>query len=427
MRIAVIGSGVSGILAARLLSTIHDTHLFEANEHAGGHARTVDVVVGGQTHAVDVGFMVYNQRTYPNFCRLLKLLEIDSQRSDMSFSVRCAGTGLEYQGSSLNGLFAQRINCLRPGFLKMLWDIVRFNRRGTAAVVNDPLGNGRTVGDFLRECGVGRHFTQHYLLPMASAIWSSKPNDIHNFPAQFLLGFFANHGLMQIRDRPEWRTIVGGSRNYVAALLKPLEDRVRFGCPVLAVNRSENDVTLSLSDGSQARFHEVVLACHADQALALLANPTGTEQQILESFPYQENDAVLHTDVKILPKRKCAWASWNYHIPANQHSSASVTYHLSRLQNHASTTPILLTLNATSEIDKSKIIQTFDFTHPAYSTASISAQRRHREISGQRRTHFCGAYWGYGFHEDAVNSTLAVAKHFGIGLNACTAASTKGS
>lgn len=425
MRIAIIGTGISGSLVARLLSTEHDVTVFEANNYPGGHANTVDVVLDGRRFPVDTGFMVFNRRTYPNFCRLLQLLEITSQPSDMSFSVRCAKTGLEYQGTSLDGLFAQRLNCLRPTFLRMLRDISCFNQRGRKAAESGELKDGRTVGDFVRECGVGRRFVDQYLVPMASAIWSSSPRAILDFPADFMIGFFANHGLMQLRDRPQWRIIVRGSRNYVEALLEPIRERVRLCCPVAAVARSEDDVIVTPVEGRQECFDEVVFASHADQTLKMLTDVTRCERQVLSAFPYQANEAVLHTDTRLLPIQRRAWASWNYHIPQGDDQSASVTYDLSRLQNHDSPSPILLTLNATEHIDADKILRTFSYHHPAYSRESISAQRRLTEISGRNRTHFCGAYWGYGFHEDGVNSALAVAKQFGIELDACTVVSTK--
>jgi predicted NAD/FAD-binding protein len=325
---------------------------------------------------------------------------------------------LEYQGSSLNGLFAQRQNCFRPSFLRMLIDIARFNRHGMDAAATGELKDGRTVGDVLKQCRVGRRFVDQYLLPMAAAIWSSNPRTILGFPAEFLIGFFANHGLLQLRDRPQWRTIVGGARTYVAALLEPIRDRIRLRCAVASVARTDTDVIVTTANGTRERFDEVVFACHADQALETLADPTRAERQILNAFPYQPNEAVLHTDTSLLPRRSLAWASWNYHIPRGEEQAASVTYDLSRLQNHASPAPILLTLNTTAAIDGAKIIRTFHYTHPAYSRDSITAQQRHGEISGQRRTHYCGAYWGYGFHEDGVNSALAVARHFRIDLQA---------
>lgn len=425
MRIAIIGTGISGSLIARLLATRHEVTVFEANDYLGGHANTVDVELGGEWYPVDTGFMVFNRRTYPNFCRLLNLLEIPSQPSDMSFSVRCSRSGLQYQGSSLNGLFAQRRNFVRPAFLQMLRDIARFNRLGSMAAASGELKDGTTVRDFLRQCGIGKRFVEQYLVPMAAAIWSSKPAAILDFPAEFMIGFFTNHGLMQLRDRPQWRTIVGGSRNYVQALLDPISERVRLSSPVNSVVRAANEVLVKPVDGPAEAFDNVVFASHADQTLRMLANPTQVETDVLTAFPYQPNEAVLHTDTSLLPKRQRAWASWNYHIPGVEESAASVTYDLSRLQNHNSPSPILLTLNETAAVDPSKILRTFTYHHPAYSTDSIAAQQRFKEICGKNSVHFCGAYWGYGFHEDGVNSALAVARQFGIGLEACAVASTK--
>jgi len=425
MRIAIIGTGISGSLAARLLSTQHEVAVFEANSYPGGHANTVDVSAFGNQYQVDTAFMVFNRQTYPNFCRLLQLLKVRSQPSNMSFSVHCSKSGLEYQGSSLNGLFAQRLNIVRPRFLKMLRDIARFNRLGTAASASEELKDGRTVGEFLGECQVGKPFVEQYLVPMAAAIWSTKPQAILDFPADFMFGFFANHGLMQIRNRPQWRTITGGSRNYVSALLEPIENCLRLQCPIASVSRSHEGVLVTPVDGTSEEFDEVVFATHADQSLEMLADPTRSERQILSAFPYQSSEAVLHTDTRLLPHSKRAWASWNYHIPTGRENAASVTYDLSRLQGHNTPSPILLTLNETSSIDPAKILRTFTYHHPAYSRESITAQQRFGGISGQNRTHYCGAYWGYGFHEDGVNSALAVARHFGIELESCTAASTK--
>lgn len=427
MRIAVIGAGISGSLAARLLSTKHEVTLFEANRYAGGHANTVDVELGGQRFAVDTGFMVFNRQTYPHFCQLLKLLDVHVQLSDMSFSVRNSNTGLEYQGSSLNGLFARRRNAFNAAYCKMLLDIVRFNRRATSAVTTGKIDDQMTVGDFLDECRIGGRFVTDYLVPMSAAIWSANPETILGFPARFMLGFFANHGLIQVRNRPQWLTIPGGSRRYVAALLAPLGEQVRLGTPVSSVTRTGDGVTVQLEDGLPESFDQVVFATHADQTLRMLGDATPTEQELLRAFPYQPNEAVLHTDSSLMPSCQRAWASWNYHIPRGEQLTASVTYDLSRLQNHASPEPILLTLNETESIDPDKVIRKFTYHHPGYSQASIAAQRRHSEISGENKTHYCGAYWGYGFHEDGVNSALAVARYFDLDLDSCTAASMKAS
>ncbi len=432
MRIAVIGSGISGSLVARLLHSQHEVVLFESANYLGGHANTVAAEVDGKTIWADTGFMVFNDRTYPNFCRMLELLQVASQTSDMSFSVHCNRTGLEYQGSSLNGLFAQRSNLLNPSFYKLLLDIVRFNRVGTEAAKaysktsaeqND---DQETVGQFLKKHRLGSRFISQYLVPMAAAIWSSEPNAILDFPARFMIGFFNNHGLMQIADRPVWRTICGGSRVYLAKLLEPMIESTRLNCPVERVYRRPESIMV-LSAAGEESFDQVVFATHADQTLRMLADPSDDEVATLSCLPYLANDAVLHTDTRLLPQRTAAWASWNYRIPqSDKDHLASVTYDLNRLQNLGLSRPLLLTLNDTASIDPGKIIRSFVYHHPSYQRSSIEAQRRHGEISGlKQRTHFCGAYWGYGFHEDGVNSALAVAKHFGIGLDSCTVVSTK--
>jgi predicted NAD/FAD-binding protein len=425
MRIAVIGAGVSGGVAARLLATRHDVTLYESGSHAGGHAHTVEVEIEGVAHAVDVGFMVFNRRTYPNFCRLLELLNVESRPSDMSFSVRSLRTGLEYQGGTLRGLFAQRSNALRPVFWGMIADILRFNRLARRAARDGSLADGQTLGDFLRRHRFGSRFVGNYLTPMAAAIWSCKPSEIKAFPAEFLVGFFANHGLLQIADRPQWRTIVGGSQIYVRRLLNGLGNRVRLENSVVEVARTAQGVAVRTASGDADLYDEVVFATHADQTLRILSDPTPAEQAVLAGFPYQSNHAVLHTDASLLPTRRDAWASWNYRLVGDGAPSATVTYDLSRLQGLATPTPILLTLNESATIDPGKVIREFAFAHPAYTTGSMSSQRRWGEVSGIDRIHYCGAYWGYGFHEDGVNSALSVARHFGVDLEACTAACTK--
>lgn len=427
MRIAVIGAGVSGCLVARLLATRHDVTLLEAGDHAGGHANTVQVECGGRQVPVDVGFMVFNRRTYPNFCRLLRMLKVRSQRSDMSFSVCDQPHHLEYQGSSLNGLFAQRRNLARPDFLRMLRDIGRFNRHAMHAVGRGSLPRDLTVGQFLADCRVGSRFMESYFLPMASAIWSCGPGDILQFPAQFMLGFCANHGLLQLRDRPQWRTVVEGSRRYVEELLTPIRSAVRLNCPVEAIRRSGHGIEVDSAAASHEAFDHVVFATHADQTLRMLVDASPAECEVLSAFPYLPKEAYLHTDTSVLPSRERAWASWNYRVPRGSVAQPTVTYDLRRLQRLPLSEPLLLTLNDASEIAPGKILRSFQFTHPAYSVESLAAQARHAEISGVRRTHFCGAYWGYGFHEDGVNSALSVAAAFGIGLEACKAVCTKAS
>jgi predicted NAD/FAD-binding protein len=420
-RIAIIGAGVSGLVCARLLATRHDVTIFEADAHLGGHARTVEFEAYGQSYAADVGFMVFNDRTYPNFIRLLKLLDVASQPSDMSFSVRVDGRDLEYQGSSLNGLFAQRRNLARPSFLRMLRDIVRFNRVASLSLASDLIDDpDLTLGEFVRGGGYGREFLDHYLLPMTAAIWSAPPHAVEQFPAAFLFRFFQNHGLIQLRDRPQWRTITGGSRRYVAALTEPLRHlgAIRASTHIAAVERRESvGVIVRDAAGHVELFDVAVLATHAPQALRLLADPTPTERRILGAFATQWNVAVLHTDQSQLPRRQRAWASWNYRVSGDVTRPAAVTYDLNRLQGLGAPGPICLTLNPDAPIAAKSVITTFEFAHPLYSAAAIAAQREWPQLHQHDATSFCGAYWGNGFHEDGVNSALAVCRRFGVGLD----------
>lgn len=427
MRVAVVGAGVSGCVAARLLASRHEVELFEANGFAGGHAQTVEFDTDAGRIPVDVAFMVFNRRTYPHFCGMLDGLRVASRPSDMSFSVRCDQTGFEYQGGSLRGLLARRRNAIDPGFVRMLWDIVRFNRQGTAAASRLHAIEGLSVGEFLKGCGVGRRFVRHYLSPMAAAIWSSNPREILSFPATFLLGFFANHGLLQVAKRPQWRTICGGSRVYVESLLSPLSaaGRVHLCRPVESVRRTSTGVELSFADGEQRTFDQVVCATHADVTHRLLQDRSRLEEDVLSSFPYQKNVAVLHSDSSALPRRPAARASWNYRLAGDDRAPATVTYDLARLQGLKVKTPVLLTLNPVSQVQPQAVVREFEFSHPAYTASSLAAQRRWKEVSGVRGVHFCGAYWGYGFHEDGVTSALNVASQFGIGMEACTAACTR--
>ena len=420
MRIAVVGSGISGNAAARLLAVEHEVDLFEADSHLGGHARTVSVSAYGRQVDADVAFMVLNERTYPNLCRMFSLLGVETQDSDMSLSVRCQRTGLEYQGSSLNGLFTQRANLLSPRFFEMLGEIIRFNREAIAFC--DGVDERKLLGEFLDQIGVGEMFRQQYLLPMSAAIWSADPACLEAFPAKFILGFFKNHGLLQIRNRPQWKTVSGRSRQYVKSLMGPLSHRIHLESPVLSVRRldptdAKTKVELEVQGRQNQIYDHVVLACHADQALKMLSDATESEVEVLGKFPYQSNRAVLHTDPSCLPSRSRAWASWNYHIPKQQSDCVSVTYDLNRLQRLELPGPLCLTLNPSDEIRSSEIIQEYDFTHPAFTLDSIDAQRRFSEVSGRLGVSFCGAYWGYGFHEDGLKSALAVAESFGLGLD----------
>jgi uncharacterized protein len=423
MKIAVIGAGISGNVVANLLHPGHEVHLFEANDYPGGHTNTVEFEAWGRTWAADTGFMVFNERTYPHFIRLLKRLDVPSQDSDMSFSVRCEQTGLEYEGGSLNGLFAQRSNLFRPGFYRMLRDILRFNREASAWL--DHRNDTMTLGQYLEKHRFGRPFVERYLIPMTAAIWSARPRAVLEFPAHFLIGFFRNHGLLQIRNRPRWKTVLGGARNYVTRLLEPLAGRVRLNCPVVCVARHEDHVAVTPKNAPAEQFDQVVFATHADQTLEILADASDPEREILGAFQYQPNQTVLHADWSVLPRRQRAWASWNYHIASQPDLPVAVTYNLSRLQRIESPEPVLVTLNPNGRVNPALILRTFDYQHPAYGIHSRQAQLRHAEINGHRRTYFCGAYWGYGFHEDGLVSALAVARCFGRDLDSCTVASTK--
>ncbi len=417
MRIAIIGSGVSGLLSARLLSTDHEIHVFEANDYAGGHANTVPLAAFGRNYSVDTGFMVFNDRTYPNFLQMLHRLGVAARWSDMSFSVRCDKTGLEYQGGSLNGLFAQRRNLLRPSFYRMLADILRFNRQSLELLQGHD--DGLELGDYLQRNRFSREFIEHYLVPMGAAIWSAPPDQFRRFPARFIVGFFNNHGLLSVTGHPRWKTVEGGAVQYVKALTSPFADRIRLNCPVASVRRGPERATVTTRQGSAEDFDAVVLATHSDQSLALLADATETERAVLGAIPYQRNETVVHLDPSLLPRCKRAWASWNYRIPRREGQPVALTYNLNRLQGHDSPDPICVTLNDTPSVEPTKILRQIEYHHPVYSREALAAQKRFHEINGRNRTYFCGAYWGHGFHEDGVNSALAVGKCFGKQLESC--------
>ncbi len=406
MKIAIIGTGIGGLTAAWQLRREHDLTLFEANDYVGGHAHTVDVEVGGRRHAVDTGFIVFNDWTYPNFIDLLEQLGVASQPTRMSFSVRCERTGLEYNGENLNTLFAQRRNLFRPSFHRMIRDILRFNREAPALLDGN---RDLSLDVFLREGHYSREFTNHYILPMAAAIWSAEPGMMGAMPARFFVRFFKNHGLLSVSDRPQWRVIQGGSRNYVEALTASFHDRIRLNCPVEWVRRHPTFVQVKPWGGPAERFDQVIIATHSDQALRLLADPTPDEREILGAIPYQENEVVLHTDTRLLPRRKRAWAAWNYHLPAQPRERVAVTYNMNILQGLDTPETFCVTLNQSEAIDPARILYRTAYHHPVFTEAGIQAQARRSEISGVNRTWYCGAYWSYGFHEDGVNSGLAVA------------------
>lgn len=414
MRIAILGTGISGMLAAHLLAADHELTIFEAGSRIGGHTDTVTIERGGRSYDLDTGFIVCNDRTYPNFLRLLAKLGVATQKSDMSFSVRSESSGLEYSGGSLLGLFAQPSNLFRWSFHRMLRDIFRFNREAPA-LLNDP-GDGPELGDYLRVGKYSSEFIDHYLVPMAAAIWSAEPAQIWRFPAKFLVRFCQNHGLLSVFDRPQWMTVAGGSQRYVEKIIAPFRDRIRLNAAVTSMQRELNEVKVTTADGQAESFDHAIVAVHGDQALEMLVDPTPQEREVLGGFSYQENEVALHTDSSLMPTRRRAWASWNYHVPRKPVRRATVTYHLNRLQNLQSDEDFYVTLNRTDAIEASKILRKITYHHPVYTHASFAAQKRWAEVSGINRVHYCGAHWGYGFHEDGVNSALAVGRHFGATL-----------
>jgi predicted NAD/FAD-binding protein len=414
VRVAIIGTGISGLYAARQLAPRCDLTLFEAQSHAGGHSNTVEVAMDGQRFAIDTGFIVFNEKTYPQFTALLQSLGVAYQASEMSFSFRCGNTGLEYRGdNTFDALFAQRRNTLRPSFYRMLRDILRFNRLGDALIAADP---AVTLGEFLATRNFRGKLLDDYLLPMAGAIWSAEPARILAFPATHFGRFFQNHGLLQVEGRPQWLTVTGGSREYVRALLRPLRERLLLDTPVEWIERHPDRVVLKARGRPAAEFDQVIMACHSDQALALLRDPSVEEREVLGAIGYQGNDAVLHTDVRLLPRRRRAWAAWNYHRGGQAAATTgrvSVTYNLTRLQSLPTRRQFLLTLNGDEAIDPRTVLHRQTYSHPVFDAASLRAQERHGEISGVRRTWYCGAYWGFGFHEDGVRSATAVCNALG--------------
>jgi predicted NAD/FAD-binding protein len=411
VKIAVVGTGIAGNVAAWKLAREHEITVFEADRRIGGHTHTVDVERDGKHYAVDTGFIVFNDWTYPNFIEMLDALQVPWQDSDMSFSVKHERSGLEYNGTSLNSLFAQRSNLLRPSFLGMIRDILRFHREAPALLATDGPDAG-TLGDYLEREGYGRAFQEHYIVPMGSAIWSATQERLRHMPAKFFVRFFKNHGMLSVDDRPTWRVIKGGSRNYLEPLVAGHRDRIRLGAPVEAIRRFEDHVTVKACGQEAERFDHVFIACHSDQALAMLEDPSDAERQVLGAIGYQENEAVLHTDHTVLPKRRLAWAAWNYHLLEKPDRPAAVTYNMNILQGLASQQPFCVTLNHTDAIDPERIIDTYSYSHPVFTPEAVDAQARHRELNQGRRTSFCGAYWRNGFHEDGVVSALAALEHF---------------
>ena len=412
MRVAIIGAGISGLLCARLLHDEHDVTLFEAADHIGGHTHTVPVERGGRRYHVDTGFIVYNERTYPNFTRLLSLLGVQTQPTTMSFSVHCERTGFEYGTSGMGALLARPSNALRPASWRIARDLLRF-QRGAAAVL-ECADEDLSLRKLLSRSGYSSDFVDHYVVPMGAAIWSTAPARFLDFPAATFVRFFHNHGLLSLTNQPQWRVVRGGSARYVEKLVAPIRNRVRR-IAVQRIRRTPAAVEVHAGGGVPETFDRVVIAAHSDQALRMLADATRTEREILGAMTYQRNEAVLHTDTRMMPVTRRAWAAWNYRIP-RQPGPVAVTYDMTRLQGLDSEETFCVTLNGTSLVQPQSVLRTMTWHHPLFDRAAIRAQKRRAEISGVGRTFYAGAYWGYGFHEDGVVSALAVTQRFGIGL-----------
>jgi uncharacterized protein len=432
MRIAIVGSGISGLVCAHLLHPGHEITLFEAAPRLGGHTNTVRVNAFGTPTTVDTGFIVFNRRTYPNFCRLVDALKIPHQNAAMSFSVSCESTGLEYGGETFDGLFAQRRNLLRGEFLRMIRDILRFGKEAPRLAAELP--EDTTLGQFLERQRYGRLMPTHYLIPMGAAIWSASRRQMLEFPLRFFVRFFDNHGMLLPGMRPQWLTITGGSQRYIDAIVPAFADRVRLSSPVTRVRRLRESVELTIgTTGASVEawdeapgqasgpervesFDHVILAGHSDQSLRMLADASPAEREILGALPYSTNAAVLHTDRRLMPRARRAWAAWNYHLTREEPNSAVLTYDMTRLQSLPLPGPLCVTLNNTAAIDASAILRRFTYHHPQYSLEGVQAQAHREEISGVNRTSYAGAYWFNGFHEDGVRSALEACKPFGVGL-----------
>ena len=415
MKVAIIGSGISGLTAAYLLQKEHDITVFEANDYIGGHTHTHEISQNNKTWSIDSGFIVYNEKTYPNFIRLLKKLKVGVQKTTMGFSVKAPSKNLEYAGGSINMVFAQRLNLFKPSFLIMLKDIFRFNR--LAARELERVDEKSTILSFLEKHKFSKPFIENYIIPMGAAIWSTAANKTTEMPAAFYIRFFKNHGLLQIFNRPQWFVIKGGSKSYVQKIVEGFKEKIFLSRPVTKVERSPSEVRVYCDNESDPiLFDKVIFATHSDQALAMLKEPSENEKAVLEALPYQKNTAIVHTDESLMPKNKTTWSSWNYLLSGDLKKPVTLTYNMNILQSLQAKPDFLVTLNSLNEINPSKIIKKIDYAHPLFTVDGVHAQKKKSQISGHNNTYYCGAYWGNGFHEDGVNSALEVCKAFGVSL-----------
>ena len=412
MKIAIIGSGISGLTSAYLLNRNHDITVFEAKDYIGGHTHTHNIKIKDKEYAVDTGFIVYNERTYPNFIKLLDTLGVDRQLSTMGFSVKSASEDYEYAGESLNSLFAKRSNIFRLGFLRMLYEMYRFGKKSDSTGLG--LDVSITLGTYLRSENYSNEFINYFIIPMGAAIWSTPANKVLDMPAYFFIKFFYNHGMLEIINRPKWWVIKDGSSAYIKKIIKGFESKINLSSPIRTVSRLDNGIEIETANSKKPlMFDAVVFATHSDQALGMLKDPTEKEKDILSSIPYQKNEVLLHTDSSVLPKRKLAWASWNYQLDSNPESPVVLTYNMNILQSLDCDETFCVTLNDHQSVDKSKVLKKITYHHPLFTVKGIEAQKRKLEISGVNNTYYCGAYWHNGFHEDGVASAIEVCKHFG--------------
>ena len=417
-KIAVIGTGIAGMASAWLLSKRYQILLIDKNDYIGGHTNTVSVInekTGLDTH-VDTGFIVYNEPNYPNLVGLFETLGVTTRATDMTFSASILNSGLEYAGNNLDTLFAQRRNIFSPNFLKLVYDILKFNRHAKRLINNNQADPNLTLGEFLSDYRIGKVMQDNYLLPMAAAIWSCSPQQMQSFPAKSFSQFFDNHGLLNVNDRPQWRTVIGGSQRYVDKILASFSGEIIVNNGVSKIDRNPDAVSITLTDGQQHKVDEVVIATHADEALALLTNATEQEQDLLSSFRYQENDAYLHTDSNLMPKHPKVWSCWNYlaQNSGEDTSSVSVSYWMNALQGLDLSQDYFVSLNPIQDIDPGKVIKRIQYMHPIFDNNAIVSQKKLHQLQGKNRTWFAGSYFGYGFHEDALSSAVSIAKHFNV-------------